>query len=450
MQRYISRLVLSTVAIVYVSAGCGSTPSGPSRPSPLVLPPGTHASGRIADVQTARDIINWNSRYSGRPFIVRAITSRRASRIEPMRLSTDPYRRLLLASVLLTIGGGRDALAQLPARTPPADAATRFRVAIEQVEIDATVVDRRGQFVRGLDTNDFEILEDGQPQRLSTLTGEVGRSLPPPSDPLIEPVLTRLAAYLADYSQQFANVVAEEDYQQRVEISSKDWMGERRLRRLRSDLLLVRVPGPDTWMPFRDVFEVDGRRVRDRDERLQKLFLEWPATALQDARRLADEGARFNIGPVYRNFNLPTLPLMFFTPERMTGFSFQRRGEESIEGARTWRIDYQEVRRPTVMGVLAENQRDSKGDMPASGSLWIDPLTGRVLQTRVHVDVGGYQFDSTVTYRRSETLGIWVPFEMRELYRGGGPDIYGRAVYKDFRLFLVTTDEKFGPPKREE
>jgi hypothetical protein len=70
MQRYISRLVLSTVAIVYVFAGCGSTPSVPSRPSPLVLPPGTHASGRIADVQAARDIINWNSQRSGRPFII--------------------------------------------------------------------------------------------------------------------------------------------------------------------------------------------------------------------------------------------------------------------------------------------------------------------------------------------------------------------------------------------
>ena len=55
---------------------------------------------------------------------------------------------------------------------------------------------------------------------------------------------------------------------------------------MRSDLLLVRVPGRDGWLPFRDVYEVDGRAVRDRSERLKKLFIEAPETAVNAATQI--------------------------------------------------------------------------------------------------------------------------------------------------------------------
>ncbi|NBV79100.1 MAG: ABC transporter permease subunit, partial [Verrucomicrobia bacterium] len=44
-------------------------------------------------------------------------------------------------------------------------------------------------------------------------------------------------------------------------------------RELRSDLLLVKLGDEDWWLQFRDVFEVDRRPVRDRDQRLYKLFV---------------------------------------------------------------------------------------------------------------------------------------------------------------------------------
>jgi VWFA-related protein len=45
----------------------------------------------------------------------------------------------------------------------------RFRAETTYVEVDAFVTDRRGEFVRGLTKDDFELLEDGRPQVISDL-----------------------------------------------------------------------------------------------------------------------------------------------------------------------------------------------------------------------------------------------------------------------------------------
>jgi hypothetical protein len=46
--------------------------------------------------------------------------------------------------------------------------AVTFKVEINYVEIDARVLDAQGRFVRDLTKDDFEIVEDGRPQSLST------------------------------------------------------------------------------------------------------------------------------------------------------------------------------------------------------------------------------------------------------------------------------------------
>jgi hypothetical protein len=38
-----------------------------------------------------------------------------------------------------------------------------------------------------------------------------------------------------------------------------------------------------SWVAFRDVFEVDARPVRDREARLQQLFTDTPAQAIEQA-----------------------------------------------------------------------------------------------------------------------------------------------------------------------
>ena len=56
-----------------------------------------------------------------------------------------------------------------PARPAPQPQVT-FKVEVNYVEIDASVTDAQGDFVRTLTRDDFQILEDGKPQALSTFS----------------------------------------------------------------------------------------------------------------------------------------------------------------------------------------------------------------------------------------------------------------------------------------
>ena len=89
-----------------------------------------------------------------------------------------------------------------------------------------------------------------------------------------EPLVARAAAYVAEYAQSLSSVVAEERYEQWLRTGGlavrqpgaspmRPSVYERR-RRLDGDYVLVKVDGPNGWVSFRDVLEVDGRPVEDR------------------------------------------------------------------------------------------------------------------------------------------------------------------------------------------
>ena len=84
-------------------------------------------------------------------------------------------------------------------------------------------------------------------------------------------------------------------------------------------------------MGFRDVFEVNGRPVRDRDLRLQALFLDEVRLAVDQALEISQESARYNIGQVKRTVNLPTIALSFLHPLNQHRFAFEKIGELSID-----------------------------------------------------------------------------------------------------------------------
>src|SRR2546430_2224140 len=85
-------------------------------------------------------------------------------------------------AVLFVLSIGTAVLAQSPApATPPAtgQAATpatqelppvTFKVEVNYVEVDAVITDQQGNFVRNLTKNDFQVLEDGKPQSVSTFS----------------------------------------------------------------------------------------------------------------------------------------------------------------------------------------------------------------------------------------------------------------------------------------
>jgi hypothetical protein len=262
-------------------------------------------------------------------------------------------------------------------------------------------------------------------------------------DPELDIVVARAIEYVRNYSREVSAVVAEEVYEQKAFTqpgsltgigsaqSTAARLARPQSRKLVSDFLLVKVPGAEGWLPFRDVFEVDGKSVRERDGRLQKLFLEAPADkAIENANAILEESARYNIGPIYRNVNVPTLALMFLYSDIATHFRFNKRGEEDVAGMRTWVVEYTEQATPTII-----KTRDGT-DLPASGRFWIEPTSGRIVRTTLQA--GGASI--TVRYAPSDqTPGVWLPVSMDEAY---GLTTTAKATYSKVRRFQVFTDEK--------
>lgn len=257
-------------------------------------------------------------------------------------------------------------------------------------------------------------------------------------------LLARAAAYLADYEAKLSSVVAEERYEQTVQYYASSYSGGRitsggnlwqRRRKLVSDYLLVKVSGLAGWQPFRDVLEVDGAPIRDRENRLMDLFINQASQAFDQAARIAEESARYNIGNVTRTINVPTLPLVFLGQANRYRFDLRLEGDRRIEGVETVGLAFRERQRPTLIRTTGDN------DLEASGVLWVDPETGRVVQTVLRTDDEHLQTEITVTYRPDDRLEIWVPARMKEVYKGASERVEGTATYAKFRRFRVETIE---------
>jgi hypothetical protein len=281
-------------------------------------------------------------------------------------------------------------------------------------------------------------LPDESPAPAARTVGKGKRGEP---DPEFEALVARASEYLSGYFREFRNVVAEEDYtQMNMAVRPAE------IRRTKSDFLLAMAPDGKSLVPFRDVFEVDGRPVRDREDRLKKLFLEAPSSAAIDAAtRVQNEGARYNLVSTRTTANVPTFPLGFLLEPFIGGFEFRRGREETVENVRVVRVDFEEVGTPTAIYAAATGT-----DIPSSGSIWVDPLTGRVLKTylRAADTKISLSLEATVTYKRSDVLGLWVPSEMHETYRLRGYSIEGRASYSNFRSFQVKTQQEIKVEKK--
>ena len=277
--------------------------------------------------------------------------------------------------------------------------------------------------------------------------------------PALEAVLARVGAYVVDLQQQLAGIVAEEDYVQDVRASSvpgfvtRSSLPSERHRELKSDLLLVRPVGADRWVQFRDVFEMDGRPVRDRNQRLMKLFLTPSSATANQAEQIATESSRYNIGNLQRTVNLPLLALAILEPRQQSRFVFKRIAKggappvrSAVAAATTvWVIGYREVEAHTI--IRTTNLRD----MPARGRFWIEPDSGQVLASELIAEDLALTGAITVGYEREPTLNVMVPIQMKERYdlRRGPSPVTGEANYRSFRQFQVKVDEKIAPIVKE-
>src|SRR6185295_18106277 len=279
----------------------------------------------------------------------------------------------------------------------------------------------------------------------------------------LDVVLDRAGWYLDDFVDEFENVVAEEQYIQdsstplqsfspvasgRGAVSGRTSPSEilrARHRELRSDFLLVKSPDTEALVPFRDVIDVDGVTVRDREARLARLFLNAPSASpgetIARAEQIREEGARYNLGSMRSTLGNPVLALGVLQKAYQQRFRFTLGKEDRNAGPGVSVVEYKEVSSPAMI------RGEGGHDLPAHGRLWIDAVTGRVLRTELQVEQPAVRAVVTTTFRLDERSGIAVPMEMRERYTfANGSRVQMVATYGHFRRFDVVASETIHTP----
>jgi hypothetical protein len=264
--------------------------------------------------------------------------------------------------------------------------------------------------------------------------------------PSMSVVLGRAGTYVSELQRRLSTIVAEERYVQTVwNLQARDRREPLARVELRSEFLLVRPDGSDRYVELRDTFEVDGRPVHDRRDRLSGLFTDRVSPSRSSVQQIINESARYNIGDITRTLNVPTLPLLFLHPRYQSRFKFERSRDAEPAVARlqgdaaatavfrvsteVWVIAYREVDEPTLVRTPEGRNR------PVRGRFWIEPDTGQVLMSDLTAGDNDLRAEISVSYQSEPLLGFLVPIEMRERYaaRKRNTLIEGSARYSAFR-----------------
>jgi hypothetical protein len=264
-------------------------------------------------------------------------------------------------------------------------------------------------------------------------------------------LLGRGGWYVNDFMEKFSNVVSEETYIQdsSVPMQSAMLLGRpgagARNRVLKSDFLLVSTSTAQDWVPFRDVFEVDGALLRDRDSRLARLFLKPSENSLEQAHRIQDESSRYNLGNMRRTINNPVLGIVILQSDFQQRFRYSLGKLDPKMGPGVWIIEYKEEARPSFI------RGRSDLDLFAHGRLWIEADTGRLMKTEVLLEQPTLRAKITTSFRFDDRFGIAVPYEMQEEYKfDSGIKVTAVATYDRFRRFDVSTEDTLKDEKVKE
>jgi len=253
----------------------------------------------------------------------------------------------------------------------------------------------------------------------------------PAQSPDIDVLMQRVGDYVHGFIDQFSNVVAEERYEpDRV---------RRGNGRLRSDFLLVRKPGSERqFLTFRDVVEVNGRAVRNREEALSRLFVQPFESAVAQANAITEHSADHMFPG-----SDPLLVMVFLQPEYQPRFTFIRDDVDPRLGPDIRRVVFEETTSPTML------RQEKDRDLPSRGAIWVSERTGKVMRTELRLGSDPTMTTIATMFGRDEPLSIDVPVVLEQTYYPSpGEVVKGIARYSNFRRFNVSTAETIDSPGR--
>jgi hypothetical protein len=255
------------------------------------------------------------------------------------------------------------------------------------------------------------------------------------ADPATAAVVARASHYVEAYGKEFSGLVCEEQQTQKL-VRADGRLHEK--RELTSDFLMVKLGTAWMGVVFRDVLEVDHKPVRNREDRLRKLFIDGSLvskTAVEQARAISQESQRYNIG-FSRTGNSPLLPIMVLDPHLAPGFKFTLSGSS---------LAFNEFKSPSYLSFSRNGVRQ---DLMSHGSFVVDTETGHVLLAEITADGPPSGIPSTsmsARYRDDAVLKMMVPVDMTERYwqaeKPKEDHLEVTSTYSNFRRFQVIVTE---------
>lgn len=238
--------------------------------------------------------------------------------------------------------------------------------------------------------------------------------------------------YIERFERDASALVADEHYIQRLELrrgtSRTHWT-----RELRSDYVLVKPADTGPWLGYRDIFEVDGTPVREREARLVELLTGTAPDSLARAAAFARDGSRFNLGPE-RTVNTPTLPLQLMA--RVNADRLRVRVPRNWERQETVSITFEERDRPTIVRTPDGHNVESRGTLTvrvADGA-----ILGAQLYFRFMAERGRPEARMHVAYGPVAGVSVLVPARLSEELPMTEGEASGIATYSNYRRFQTS------------
>ena len=242
-------------------------------------------------------------------------------------------------------------------------------------------------------------------------------------------LLERAGAKVVVYLTELPTLVATETMSQRIslppgataDVERRTWVAE---------VAWVRLADEDEAIAVRDVLEVDGQPVTAERARLIDLLHGSRRGTWAEARALLNEGARHNLVPGSRNFNLPTVALFFLHPARRSRFSWKGRVPRSngAGSAEPFEIEFRERSRPTVI-------RGADGEQIYSyGRVWLN-ADGTVERTELRMEMERVKYILDTRFAFVRDVELVVPVSLEDRYEAPDGVVVSTAAYSNYRRY---------------
>jgi hypothetical protein len=211
-----------------------------------------------------------------------------------------------------------------------------------------------------------------------------------------------------------------------VGMDSREWVAE---------FVLMPTPGNSKdglpFREFRDVLTIAGKPVRDGVSRLAKLSTLSVDVGGIVALSASQDAWQYIYGRMVRAIDIPRTAVLFLHPVNQGRFEFKKGGSKTIDGIKTMEVHFKEKTSPSI--VRGSGDKDAM----STGTFWIDPATGDVLQSALKsVDKKEVYDDLTVTYAKHAETGLRLPATMieRVMDEEAALRVQGKATYTNWKV----------------